>query len=149
MYNYPKRPIKSFQDLEVYQKTLGISVVIVKRIPLPKLQGVESTTPADNCSINIIDRLHQCVLSLPILIATAHSIRFSNPHEAIDNLEKAMLNINLTIVYLEQFRDIVNNNIETEFFEEQIKNLIQSRSKILHLQLSWKKFMKITEGKNV
>jgi len=32
---YPKRPVKSFRDLEVYQKLLAVSVAIAKRIKGP------------------------------------------------------------------------------------------------------------------
>ena len=44
---YPKRPLHSFQDLEVYQKTLECSVLVGRRInspavPLPKLRSVEA-----------------------------------------------------------------------------------------------------------
>ena len=46
----------------------------------------------------------------------------------------------LLAVYLEQYRDIKNKTIEPEFFEEQIKNLLTVRMKILHLQRSWQKF---------
>lgn len=127
MYSYPKRPIKSFQDLEVYQKTLAVSVAIAKRV----LHDHE-----------ISAKLSQCSLSLPELIASAHSMRFSNPQKAIDLLEEAMLNCNLVVVYLEQYRDIYNKDIEVEFFEEQIKTLLSSRMKIMHLQMSWKKFNK-------
>ena len=124
---YPKRPVKSFQDLEVYQKLLAISVAIAKKVKSEKI-----TTMA---------------LDLPVKIATAHSLRFGDQTRAIEALEKVMLNCNLIVVYLEQYRDIENpstgsGHIEAEFFEEQIKNLLSVRMKILHLQMSWKKFAK-------
>jgi hypothetical protein len=160
---YPKRPVKSFQDLEVYQKALGICVAVVKRIAS---QGKTSDDGRmDSFQVEeIISKLHRCVLDLPVLIATAHSLRFSDQEGAISKLEEAMLNCNLAVVYLEQYRDIINiknqklkiknteqkskiiNNpvaeVEIEFFDEQIKNLLTTRMKILHLQRSWKKFMK-------
>jgi hypothetical protein len=129
---YPRRPVKSFQDLEVYQKLLAISVAVAKRIPLPKSPDVDGKIPADV--------IHRCVLNLPLTIAEAHSIRFSAPQVAIEKLEKVMLDCNILIVYLEQYRDIENKDIEPEFFEEQIKNILATRMKILHLQFSWKKF---------
>lgn len=123
---YPKRPVKSFQDLEVYQKLLAVSVAVVKRIA--------AKTPR-------VNKLKQSVLSLPVLIATAHSLRFADSQKAIETLEEAMLNCNLAVVYLEQYRDICNKDIEAEFFEEQIKTLLGTRMKIMRLQMSWKKFM--------
>jgi len=119
---YPKRPVKSFQDLEVYQKLLAVSVAIAKKIKFEKI-----TTMA---------------LDLPVKIATAHSLRFGDQVRAIEALEEVMLNCNLLVVYLEQYRDIENKDIEPEFFEEQIKSLLSVRMRILHLQNSWKKFAK-------
>ena len=117
---YPRRPVKSFQDLEVYQKLLAVSVAIAKRIALSQLAAI--------------------ALDLPVKIAAAHSIRFNDQLGAIAKLEEVMLDCNILIVYLEQYRDIENKDIETEFFEEQIKNILATRMKILHLQFSWKKF---------
>ena len=117
---YPRRPVKSFQDLEVYQKLLAVSVAAAKKIKSDKILAL--------------------ALDLPVKIATAHSIRFSDQLGAIAKLEEAMLDCNILVVYLEQYRDIENKDIETEFFEEQIKNLLATRMKVMHLQMSWKKF---------
>jgi len=119
---YPKRPVKSFRDLEVYQKLLAVSVAIAKRVKSEKVITM--------------------ALDLPVKIAAAHSLRFGGQTRAIEALEEVMLNCNLLAVYLEQYRDIKNKNIEVEFFEEQIKNLLIVRMKILHLQRSWQKFAK-------
>ena len=119
---YPKRPVKSFQDLEVYQKLLAVSVAIAKRVKSEKVTVM--------------------ALDLPVKIATAHSLRFGDQTSAIEALEEVMLNCNILVVYLEQYRDIENKDIDVEFFEEQIKSLLSVRMKILHLQMSWKKFAK-------
>ena len=53
---YPKRPLHSFQDLEVYQKALECSVLVAKQMdkwlatakvdePLPKSRSVEAKSP--------------------------------------------------------------------------------------------------------
>ena len=117
----PKRPVKSFLDLEVYQKSLAICVAVVKRILSQ-------------------EELHVCVIAIPRLIATAHSLRFSDKEKAIAVLEDSMLKCNLAVVYLEQYRDMYNKDIEVEFFEEKIKSLLALRMKIMRLQMSWKKF---------
>jgi len=125
---YPKRPVKSFQDLEVYQKLLAVSVAIAKRVKSEKVTAM--------------------ALDLPVKVAAAHSLRFGDQTRAIEALEDVMLNCNLLVVYLEQYRDIdntsedENKDIEPEFFEEQIKSLLSVRMRILHLQMSWKKFAK-------
>lgn len=146
-YYQPRRPVKSFQDLEVYQKALAVCVAVVKRIPLPVLPDVKSKTPKETCPISVIEKLHQAALELPVLLASAHSIRFSYQDESVKRLEEAMLKCNLCVVYLEQYRDLGNPStgsgqakIEPEFFEEQIRNLLACRMKTMHLQMSWKKF---------
>ena len=131
----PIRPIKSFQDLEVYQKLLAISVTLAKRLTPSVI-----AKPLSGCG-----NLTTLALDLPVKIAMAHSLRFSDQTKAIQMLEEIMLNCNILVVYLEQYRDLENpsagsGQVETEFFVEQIKSILTVRGKILRLQFSWKKF---------
>ncbi len=121
----PRRPIKSFQDLEVYQKLLAVSVAVAKRIKSEKVGSL--------------------ALELPVKVARAHSVRFSDKVRAIEILEDVMLGTNILIVYLEQYRDIENKDIEIEFFEEQIASLLSCRWKVMHLARSWEKFSQNAE----
>ncbi len=135
----PRRPIKSFQDLEVYQKLLAVSVAVAKRITLKELPLPQQGELLRNVS-----------LELPVKIARAHSWRFSNKVRAIEILEDIMLGTNILIVYLEQYRDIENPpsgeaSIELEFFEEQIASLLTCRWKVMHLARSWEKFSQTPE----
>lgn len=125
-YYYPKRPVKSFQDLEVYQKVLALEVEITKRVREDQGEAIKLLT---------------CISELPVLIASAHSLRFGRPEKAIESLEETMLKCNLAAVYLEEYRDLENKKIETEFFEEQIKEYLRVRGKIMRLQRAWLKFM--------
>ena len=68
-------------------------------------------------------------------------MRFGDHVAGIAAIEKAMLNCNKMIVYLEQFRDICGSGIEWEFFDDVIKKYLYVRRKMLHLEQSWKKFM--------
>ena len=72
MNYYPKRPVKSFQDLEVYQKLLAISVAIVKRITLERpsadLDRICKHDPADVLIQDIQDCVSHCQSKLPPLI---------------------------------------------------------------------------------
>ena len=160
MSYYPRRPVKSFQDLEVYQKTLSVAAIIVKHIL--------KETPENQKLNGIVEHLVQYLLDLPVYISTAHSVRFSSPQTAIDKLERAMLNCNLAVVYLELYRDIVvplsknskseirnskqiqnaksSPNSEIENYEDHIRTLLTCRGKIIRLQMSWKKFMKQNES---
>lgn len=130
---YPKKPVKTFQDLDVYQKTFGLAVEIVK-----KIKGNES---------KIARNLIETVLEIPKQIASAHSIRFGRTNQSVDALEEAMLLCNLSVLYLEEFRDIENlekekvGHIEHDFFAESCKEYLNVRTKIMRLQKAWLKFM--------
>ena len=128
----PRRPIKSFTDLEVYQKLLNVAVVVVKKIS-PEKSGSERNQTLKN-------QLCDLLLSLPMKVAEAHSIRFSDKTKSLAVLEEVMLGCNRSVVYLELYRDLAESGIENEFFEEHIKNLQTVRWKVMHLARSWEKF---------
>lgn len=165
---YPKRPLHSFQDLEVYQKTLECSVLVAKRVDefltaadivrakpaksrVPKLQhrqGTDAKRPVSVIGTGysfiedlLLKNMVPCALGIPHQVAEAHSLRFGDHLAGIAAIEKAMLNCNKMIVYLEQFRDILNSGIPWEFFDDMIKKYIYVRRKILRLEQAWKKFM--------
>ena len=123
----PRRPIKSFTDLEVYQKLLNVAVVVVKKTT----PGKDETLKSQLCDI---------LLSLPMKIAEAHSARFSDKTKGLAVLEEVMLGCKRAVVFLELYRDLAESGIENEFFEEHIKNLQTVRWKVMHLARSWEKF---------
>ncbi len=129
----PRRPIKSFTDLEVYQKLLNVAVVVVKKI---SAQGLPLHGQGE--------ALIKLVLDLPMKVAEAHSVRFSDKAKGLAVLEEVMLGCNQAVVYLELYRDLVESKIENEFFEEQIKDLQTTRWKVMHLARSWEKFTQTT-----
>ena len=162
---YPKKPLRSFQDLEVYQKTLEASVILSKKIreitaaeidrssdsKSPKGRATKTSDNVGSGPTNvgtgiviedlIIKNMLPCALGIPHLIAEAHSLRFGDHSGAIVSMEKAMLNCNKMVVYLEQYRDICGAGIEWEFFEDLIKKYTFVRRKMLNLERSWKKFI--------
>ena len=109
---YPKRPVKSFQDLEVYQKLLAVCVAVAKRI---------TSNTKDVSTLELKAKLTTMALDLPLKVAAAHSLRFGDQTRAIEALEEVMLNCNLLVVYLEQYRDIENKDIEPEFLKNKLK----------------------------
>ncbi|OGZ96210.1 MAG: hypothetical protein A3J10_02345 [Candidatus Sungbacteria bacterium RIFCSPLOWO2_02_FULL_54_10] len=142
---YPRRPLHSFQDLEVYQKALECSVLVARevnnflaaRAKIKKKQA-EHTNLIDEL---LIKNMLPCALGIPHQVAEAHSLRFGDHIAGIAAIEKAMLNCNKMIVYLEQFRDICESGIPWEFFDGAIKKYIYVRRKMLRLEQAWKKFM--------
>ncbi len=76
----PKKPVKTFRDLDIYQKTLECSVLVVKNIR-PKLVSLKYP---------FLEGLVNCAMTIPLSIGEAHSIRFGNFASAISLIEKAM-----------------------------------------------------------
>ena len=91
----PKRPVRSFRDLEVYQETMNCSVVVARDLR-PKLARLE---------YELLENMINCSLSVPLWIGEAHSLRFSDFPLAVATLEKAMAGCNKMIIYLEQTLD--------------------------------------------
>lgn len=141
----PRRPIKSFQDLEVYQTLLACAVAIFSRCKedLIKPRSARNQPGGEliaELQETIKRNLLECALNLPRQIAHAHSLRFSNFNQALKLLDEAMLACNRAVVYLDQYRDLCNQEIEVEFFEEQTRRLLSVRWKIMHLLRAWEKF---------
>ena len=137
MYKYnprtrfrPRRPVRSFRDLEVYQKALEGSVVIAKHF-LPILEKVQYP---------LREEMVRTSLDIPKFLAEAHSIRFESNLQGIAILEKAMAGCNKMIVFLEQIRDIYPEEIERVLCEETIKKYAYNRTKIFNLEKAWKKW---------
>src|SRR3989338_1557694 len=89
---YPKRPLHSFQDLEVYQKVLECSVLVGKRINTFVGSGIVTDL--------IVKNMLHCALSIPHQVAEAHSLRFGDHTAGIAAIERAMLGCNKMVVYL-------------------------------------------------
>jgi len=130
---YPKKPVKTFQDLDVYQQSSSLAVAIAKNITV---------------SLSVTaEELVQTALNIPKLLATAHSIRFGRTAKSIDTLEEAMLSCNLVVVYLEQYRDLDNPtkdepyHLPADFFDTKVKEYLRLRTKIMRLQKAWLKFV--------
>lgn len=145
----PKRPIKSFQDLEVYQRLLAAGVVIFKRVEGDKKEDKRDKSSGEIGIIEEIgEKLQRVVLNLPHQIALAHSLRFVDMKAAIKLLDEIMHDCNQVVVLLEQYRDLCNEKIEHEFFEEQIGDYLRTRWKIMHLARSWEKFSSFSRDGN-
>jgi len=126
---FPKKPIRSFQDLEVYQRSFNASVTIMQKI-IPNMKG----------DYPIKEIVTNCCLSLPNEIAEAYSRRFDDKNSSYKLMEESMVKCNKMIVYLEQSRDIFSNEVDKVVVEELIKNYSKTRIKLLNLLKVWKKF---------
>ena len=131
MYKFfPKKPVRSFRDLEVYQKTLEASVLVAKNIA-PKLIKLK---------YRFIDATVECSLLIPLQIGEAHSIRFGDHKQGILLLEHAMAGCNKMIIYLEQAKGIYGKRLNWDLIDDLISRYALVRTKIFRLEKSWQKF---------
>ncbi len=129
----PHRPIRSFRDLEVYQKALEGAVMITKNI-LPLLKEKEYP---------LREEMISCALKIPGFIAEAHSARFDSKLAGLSLLNDAMAGSNKMVVYLEQTRDIYSDDVDKVLIEELIRKYTYNRRKIFNLYKAWKRFMEV------
>lgn len=126
----PKKPVRTFRDLDVYTKTLECGVEVVKKISKSK-----SIADFSQC-----EHMVNCSLSVPLCISEAHSMRFANRETSLGLLEKAMAGCNKMVVYLEEIRGIYGEKVEGEVIEELVKKYIDVRGKIFRLAKAWQKW---------
>lgn len=126
----PRKPVRTFRDLEVYTRTLECAIDIVKKISKSKTYG------------GFFQREHMinCALSVPLWIAESHSLRFGDQKRGVLLLEQAMAGCNKMVVYLEELRGIYGIKADNEQFEELIKKYVDTRGKIFRLEKSWQKW---------
>ncbi len=126
----PKKPVHSFRDLEIYQKTLECAVIIAKNIK-PSLVKAK---------YEFLENMTNCAMSIPLYIGEAHSIRFADFAAGIAGLEKAMAACNKMTVYLEAIKGVYGSKVDGELIDDIIGRYMEVRSKIFHLEKSWRRF---------
>lgn len=127
----PRKPVKTFRDLDIYQKTMECAVIVVKNIR-PKLVTLKYP---------FIEGVTDCAMSVPLFIGEAHSIRFGNFPLGLQLIEKAMSGCNKMIIYLEHSKGMYGVKIDADgVIDEIIARYAEARTKTFHLELSWKKW---------
>ena len=126
----PRAPVRTFRDLEVYQKTMEASVVIFKNLR-PKLNILKYV---------FTENLVQCSMTIPLYISEAHSLRFGDHKKGILLLENAMAGCNKMVVYLEQAKGVYGSKLDQDLVDELVKRYVDTRGKIFRLEKSWQKF---------
>ena len=102
MQETPKRPIASYNDLDVYRNTYSAAIRVIKEI-LPKLPISEK--------LDLVDQLRRSSKAIPRLIAEGYAKR----HQKLGfqkYLDDAMAESNETHVSLCQCRDIYHINCD-------------------------------------
>lgn len=125
-----KKPVRSFRDLEVYQKTLEASVIVAKNIK-PKLAELKYA---------LADNMTDCSMSVPLYVAEGHSLRFGDHKQGLLLLERAMAGCNKMIVYLEQAKGIYGSALDGDLIDDLVRRYADVRGKIFRLEKSWQKW---------
>ncbi len=126
----PRKPVKTFRDLDVYKRPIECAVLISKNV-LPALSKLKYP---------YIERLSDCALAVPLFVAESHSLRFADFALGVGYLEKAMSASNKIIVYLEHALGLYGSKLDQSLVEDIIGRYAESRTKMFHLEKSWKRF---------
>ncbi len=126
----PRKPVRTFRDLEVYQLALQLGVLVIKKI-IPVISNSGYVFEKD---------MIQSALNVSLIIADAHSTRFNDKELGLKRLDDAMKECDKMIVYLEQIRDLYNDKIDAIVVGDLIKRYVFNRRKIFRLYSAWKKW---------
>lgn len=127
----PRKPVKTFRDLDIYQKTMECAVIVVKNVR-PKLVTLKYP---------FLDGVTDCAMNVPLSIGEAHSIRFGDFTKGLALLEKAMSGCNKMIIYLEHIKGMYGVKADANgVLDEVIARYVETRTKTFHLEQSWKKW---------
>ena len=126
----PKRPVKTFRDLDIYQTAMNCAVIVVKSL-VPKLAKL---------NYPFLEGITDCAMTVPLSIAEAHSIRFGDFAKGLALLEKAMSGCNKMIVYLEHSKGMYGAKMDADILDEIVARYAETRTKAFHLECSWKKW---------
>lgn len=122
--------IKSFRDLEVYQKTTELSAEIFSwKLP----EKYRKNTRLKEEFLKVYEFSKQP----PILIASAYGEKFNSLKNACDMLEKSVRNIDSTVAKIDFLGAVVDNQELKEKMLKAINKYQNSRRKILNLKRSW------------
>ncbi len=126
----PRKPVKTFRDLDIYQTAMNCAVIVVKNIR-PKLVTLKYP---------FLDGITDCTMTVPLSIGEAHSIRFGDFDKGIALLEKAMAGCNKMVIYLEHAKGMYGSKVDADVLDEVIARYAETRTKSFHLEQSWKRW---------
>ena len=124
--------IKSFKNLEVYNNTYKLMLIVMKEI-IPKLPNSEK--------YDLKDQLSRACKSIPRLIAEGYAKRHQKAGFQ-KYLDDAMAECNEMIVSLEQAKDLYNTTPETIEMDDVIDLYDKSGRQLYKLSIAWTSFKK-------
>ncbi|MFZ2188051.1 MAG: four helix bundle protein [Candidatus Moraniibacteriota bacterium] len=122
--------IKSYTDLDVYQRTYKLSIIVCTRviIKLPKEERFD-----------LVDQLRRSSKAIPRLIAEGFGKR-NQKRGFIKYLDDAIAENNETIVSLSHAKDIYHTHLNPNSVEKLIKEYEISGKQLFKLKQAWEKF---------
>lgn len=122
-----KSPVKSFRDLEVYQKTIQLSDEITNLPFLSKEQFQK-----DN------EEIRQIAEKIPKLIAEAYGDKFDSKELAHKKLTEAITLITNAITKIDLLRQrFAEDNINKEILDTLLTRYQTQKIKVLNLRKAW------------
>ena len=125
-----KRPIRSFQDLDVYQSTYEAMLAVFEHV-LPKLPKEEQ--------YDLKDQLRRSSKAVPRLIAEGHSKRHQK-RGFQKYLDDAMTESNETVVSLSQARDLYPGYVDVSVCNDLIDVYDKASRQLYNLSVAWTRF---------
>jgi four helix bundle protein len=125
-----KKPIRTFQDLEVYQATYRAMLDVFKYV-LPALPPEEK--------YDLADQLRRSTKAMPRLIAEGHSKRHQRKGFQ-KYLDDAMAESNETMVSLAQARDLYSSLVDAAVCDRLIDTYDKTSRQCYNLAVAWDRF---------
>ena len=125
-----KKPIRSFQDLEVYQTAYQAMLEVFRHV-LPKLPAEEK--------YDLVDQLRRSIKAVPRLIAEGHSKKHQKKGFQ-KYQDDAMAESNETIVSLTQAKDLRSSLVDIKMCERLIDIYDKISRQCYNLAIAWDKF---------
>ena len=123
-----KQKIKDFKDLEIFQKSYNLSIIVIKQV-IPKLPIEEK--------YDLADQLRRSVKVIPRLIAEGYSKRHQRKGFQ-KYLDDALAESNETIVSLSHVKDLYKVNCD--LCEKMINEYTVISKQIYRLSKVWMSF---------
>ena len=125
-----KKPVRTFQDLDVYQTAYKAMLEVFRHI-LPKLPSEEK--------YDLVSQLRRSTKAVPRLIAEGHSKRHQKKGFQ-KYLDDAMAESNETIVSISQAKDIYSSLVDVKICEKLIDTYDKISRQCYNLAIAWNKF---------
>lgn len=130
MADQNQKPIRSFRDLNVYNRSYEAMLVTMREI-------VPNLPPAEKYDLR--DQLSRSCKAIPRLIAEGYAKR--HQHAGFQKyLDDAMAECNETIVSIEQCRDLYSKYLDMDLCNKLVKEYDISGRQLYQLSISWKSF---------